>query len=829
MGETEHEQEEAAGVLSLTQVEAEERAALIDVRRYDISVDMTDLLTGTDLRCVSTISFTSRDPGTPTFVDCAATVVSARLNDVELPPAERGRIRLEDLAEENTLVVETVQPETVDGEGVHKAVDPADKEVYVWTSFEPDEARHVWACFDQPDLKAPHAFTVTAPETWRVVSNSGDPVVEDAEAPDGSPARRWTFPDTPPLSTYNPVVLAGPFHELRREIDGRDLGLLARRSLAAILERDADELFTVTGQGLEFYGEVFAMPFPQTKYDQVFLPEFGGAMENYGCVAWSDAFLSRVTPTPAELDELARVLLHEMAHMWFGNIVTMRWWDDLWLNEAFAEFACNWAMVRATRYTDAWAAHLASGKLVAYLADQGPTSHPIRQPIEDVAQAAASFDAITYPKGASTLAQLMHYIGESTFETGMAAYFSRHAWGNTTLQDLVDELAEASGRDLDAWRTSWLETAGTDLFRLERGDGSFELDATPPDESAPRRPHALDVGAYRRTPSGLERISLANVEVTGQRTPVELPADADLYLVNDDDLTFARTRPDASSRDALFELAPSLPTAISRGVAVATMWDMLTNGEARTAEVVGALTGVLRSETSDAVLEPYLQRTLAAAALWSPAAERDELTALVADACRELARTPERRQVALRGLARTATLDEVDTLLADNEDDVDLQWRLLQRRAELGGDLDDDVVRRLVDRDPDPESWVRALTVRAATPTAEDKEAVWEVLTVDRNVPISSVGSVTAAFWSPGHADLLQGYPDRYLELIPGLNAGGMIIAMVNAGRLFPPIGIDDDFLTRADEVAGSAAPVVRGRMRERADEVRRMLVARSL
>ena len=314
----------------------------------------------------------------------------------------------------------------------------------------------MWACFDQPDLKAPHAFTVTAPETWRVVSNSGDPVVEEAQAPDGSPARRWTFPDTPPLSTYNPVVLAGPFHEIRREVGGHDLGILTRRSLAALLDRDADELFTVTGQGLAFFGQVFAMPFPQTKYDQVFLPEFGGAMENYGCVAWSDAFLSRTSPTPAELDELARVLLHEMAHMWFGNIVTMRWWDDLWLNEAFAEFACNWAMVRATRYTDAWATHLAVGELSAYLADQGPMSHPIHQPIADVAQAAASFDAITYPKGASVLGQLMHYVGEPVFEAGMAAYFARHAWGNTTLQDLIDVLAEASGRDLDAWREAWL-------------------------------------------------------------------------------------------------------------------------------------------------------------------------------------------------------------------------------------------------------------------------------------------------------------------------------------------------------------------------------------
>ncbi len=814
---------------SLTQVEAEARAALLEVRGYDIEVDLTDLLTGTDLRCVSTITFTSRDPGTPTFVDCAATVVSGTLNGADLPPAENGRIALTGLAAENTLVVQTVQPRTVDGEGVHKAVDPADKEVYVWTSFEPDEARHVWACFDQPDLKAPHRFTVTAPEAWRVVSNSGDPGIEQTEAPDGSPARRWSFPATPPLSTYNPVVLAGPFHEIRRDVDGRDLGILTRRSLSRLLERDADELFTVTGQGLAFYGEVFAMPFPQAKYDQVFLPEFGGAMENYGCVAWSDAFLTRADPTPAERDLLARVLLHEMAHMWFGNIVTMRWWDDLWLNEAFAEFACNWAMVRSTRYTDAWAGHLASGKLSAYLADQGPASHPIRQPIVDVAEAAGSFDAITYPKGASTLAQLMHYIGEPVFEAGMAAYFARHAWGNTTLQDLIDELAGASGRDLNAWRTAWLETAGVDLFQLERAGSAFELVATPPDEAAPRRPHALDVGAYRRTPSGLERVDQASVEVTGPRTEVDLPLDADLYLVNDDDLTFARTRADAGSRDALFELAPLLPTAISRGVAVATVWDMLTTGDARTAEVVNALAGVLRSETADAVLEPYLALALAAVDLWSPAAERDLLSALVADACRELVATPHRRQVALRGLARTAGLEEVTELLAANEDDLDLQWRLLQRQAGLGGDVAEDAVRRLVDRDPDPDSWVRALAVRAATPTAADKEAVWQTLTVDRSVPISSVGQVATAFWTPNQVELLEPYADRYLELVPHLHAGGMIPAMVYAGRLFPPFGVDADFIARALQAAESAAPVVRKRLTERADEVRRMLVARSL
>ncbi len=376
------------------------------------------------------------------------------------------------------------------------------------------------------------------------------------------------------------------------------------------------------------------------------------------------------------------------------------------------------------------------------------------------------------------------------------------------------------------------ETAGTDLFQLERREGAdaFELVAVPPDEAAPRRPHALDIGAYRRTPSGLERVASASVEVAGPRTTVDLPLDADLYLVNDDDLTFARTRPDAGSRDALFELAPSLPTAISRGVAVATVWDMLTNGEARTAEVVQALTG--RAAGRDRGPVP---RAL-------PEARPRRLQPLVARRGARRADRPRGRRLPRPGhdtraspgrdaRARRAppASRRSPELLAQDEDDIDLQWRLLRRLAELGGDVDEDQVRRLVDRDPDPESWVRALAVRAATPTAEDKEAVWQSLTVERSVPISSVGEVATAFWAPGHVELLRPYAERYLELLPHLHAGGMIPAMVYSGRLFPPYGIDAEFIARAQEVATTAAPVVRRRLGERAEEVRRMLVARSL
>ncbi|MFI7404293.1 aminopeptidase N [Streptomyces sp. NPDC049541] len=807
------------GIRSLTRDEAEHRAALLTVERYDVDVDLTALPDGPEVRCVSTVTFTCHQPGAESFVDCAAQVVGATLNGIALTPGDDGRIPLPGLARHNVLRVESIQADTTAGEGVHKATDPADGEVYVWTSFEPDEARFVWACFDQPDLKAPHAFTVTAPAAWTVTSNSGEARIEELGT-----ARRWIFPDTPPLSTYNTVVNAGPFHEIRREADGHDLGLYARRSLAEVLDRDADEIFTLTQQGLAFYGEAFAMPFPQRRYDQVFMPEFGGAMENYGCVTWSDVFLRRAAPTPAERELLAKVLLHEMAHMWFGNIVTMRWWDDLWLNEAFAEFACHWAAERATRYTDAWAGHLVSDKLKAYLADQGPVSHPIHQPIHDVAQAASIFDNITYPKGASVLQQLMTYVGEESFRAGMAAYFARHAWGNTTLQDLIDSLGKASGRDLDGWRTAWLATAGTDRFRLEREGGSVTLVA-----AGTPRPQVLAVGAYARNGQALERTALERIEVTQPRTPVlGLPPAPDVLLINDDDLTFATARPDPTTRDALFRSAADLPTALSRGVAAATVWDMLTTGEATAVEAGQCITAVLAAETSDAVIEPYLTLAANIAELWAPPGDRAELTAAVARTCRELAADPGRRQVALRGLARSATTDEDLAWLREQAgDDVDLHWRALVRAAELGGDVSSEA-RLLLERDPDPDAWIRALTVRAAVPDAAAKAEVWQQLVVDRTVPVSGVGQVAAAFWRPGQDDLLSPYTQRYLEVIPHLHQGGMIPAMGYTSHLFPPHAIDSGYIETAQQIAAEAVPVVRNTLLERSDTVRRMLRSRS-
>lgn len=808
-------------VRSLRQEEAVERAALLSVTSYDIAVDLTALPEGPDFRAVSTIRFTAT-PGATTFVDCCAEVESATLNGVPLGTPEEGRLPLPDLAEDNLLVVASVQRDTTLGRGVHKAVDHVDDNVYLWTTFEPDEARYAWACFDQPDLKAPHAFTVTAPAGWTVVSNSGDPQVDDVDG-----ARRWTFAPTPALSTYNPVVVAGPFVEVRREVDGYELGLYARQTLASALERDADQLFTLTAQGLAFFGERFGMPFPQRSYDQVFLPEFGGAMENYGCVTWADDILRRHEPTAAEWQVFATVLLHEMAHMWFGNIVTMRWWDDLWLNEAFAEFACMWAAERATAYGDTAANNLVTDKLRAYLADQGPASHPIRQPVPSVADAESIFDSITYPKGAATLKQLMHFVGEDTFGVGMSAYFAEHAWGNTTLDDLVGALEQASGRDLQPWRAAWLETAGVDRLGIERTADGPVLTALGA-HGAPH-PQVVGVAAFRDTGEALEEVGAVQVEVTGERTPVTGLPDADLYLVNHDDATFATTRPDAAGRDVIVGRPSALPTTLARAVAMATVWDMLCNGEATAAEAVGALCDVLRVETVETVAEPCLQLALTASRRWAPESERLALEARVADAARALLAAGVVRQAALRVLAQVAAGDDdLAAVLAEADGDVDLEWYVLARRAELG-EVDADAVRALEERDPDPDAWVRALSVRTSAASAEAKEEAWTAM-IERRVPVQSTSEVAAAFWRPGQDDVLAPYAARYVEALPTLHEGGMIPGLQLTARLFPLHAVDEAWVEQARSVAAAqAAPVVVGALTERSEEVLRMVRARAL
>ncbi len=573
------------------------------------------------------------------------------------------------------------------------------------------------------------------------------------------------------------------------------------------------------------------MPFPQRRYDQVFVPDMGGAMENYGCVTWSDAAIYRSNPTHGQREARASILLHEMAHMWFGDIVTMRWWDDLWLNEAFAEWAANWATAAATQFTDKWAGFLTGAKLAGYRADRAPTTHPIRQEVRDVAQAAAGFDDITYWKGASVLKQLVAYVGEDAFVAGLQTYFAKHAWGNASLDDLVAELANASGRDLTRWVTGWLETAGTDELSLERTGDHFVLHAEGPSGGEPR-PHRLDIGVYDRGPDGLVRRELVAVHLEGRSAELSLTGGPpELLLLNDEDLTFAGVRPDDASLAALVTSAALLPRAISRAVAVQTMWDALAVGAVPAADFVQCATAVLRRETAEAVVEPFLRLAVQAAEHWSPPATRDSLLEQVADTALALADTDgPRRQAAVSTLARTANTDEQLAALRELAGtDSDLRWRALIRHAALGR-LDHDELDALKAQDPDPDAWVRALAVEAAQPDPSGKEAAWQASMVDRKVPMGSMAELAGAFWQPSQAEVLAPYVDRYAESLPELSRAGMLLAMTTSAFMFPLVGIDEAGLLRALEASGQddVSPLVRRTVVERVDQARRMLAARA-
>jgi aminopeptidase N len=514
-------------------------------------------------------------------------------------------------------------------------------------------------------------------------------------------------------------------------------------------------------------------------------------------------------------------------------MVTMRWWEDLWLNEAFAEWACHWAAEAATQFTDAWAGFLASNKLAGYAADMAPTTHPIRQAVDDVAAAAAGFDMITYPKGAAVLKQLHAFLGEDAFVEGLRRYFRKHAWGNTTLEDLMAEFSAASGRDLDAWVHGWLDTAGTDRLVLEQAGGEQAggeqvLRAEGPD-GIPPRSHRIGLGSYARQGDSLVRQRLVTVETTGESTPVPDLAGADLVLVNDEDLTFASVQPDDASVATMVDSAAALPTAISRAVAATTAWDMLVRGQLPTADVVRCITGVLRAEDVDSVVEPYLHLARDAASEWSPDVRRDELMSQVSDVCLVLAEDPTSRHAAVRTLAACAVTDEhLDRVRQLAGHDIDLRWRIQLRLAERGL-ADESEVAALRREDPDPDSWVRELAVNAARPDRAGKDRAWAAIVDEHRVPMGSMGLIRQALWQRSQAQLLVPYAERYLTLLPTLHLAGMIPSMSVSHALFPRAGVDAAFAERADAAARApgVSPIVARSVLNGTDHLRRMLRAR--
>ena len=551
---------------NLTRDEAARRASILRIERYDVEIDVTPGVTGDEntFRTVTEVTFACTEFGASVFIDLVSARVGAiEFNGAALDPStvnDGTRIELSGLAADNALRVVADVSYMQTGEGLHRFVDPVDGETYLYTQFEVADAKRMFAVFDQPDLKARFRFTVTAPDHWQVVSNSPTPVPESLR----EGVARWAFPETERLSSYVTALIAGPYHVERGELtstDGRTipLGVFCRRSLAPFL--DAAEVMALTRRGFAFYEAAFDFPYPFEKYDQLFVPEFNaGAMENAGAVTFLEDYVFRSNVPDAMVARRAVTILHELAHMWFGDLVTMTWWDDLWLNESFAEYVSTLATYEGTRFTGAWTSFNNLEKTWAYRQDQLPSTHPISADIRTIEDVEVNFDGITYAKGASVLKQLVAWVGRAEFGAGIRAYFRRHAWGNTTLHDLLAELEVTSGRDLKAWSREWLETAGVATLRPRvsiDADGRYTavtvLQEAPADWPT-LRAHRLGIGLYdlveRPGRTALERRQYIELDIDGAATDVpELVGQRqpDLLLLNDEDLAYAKIRLDERS------------------------------------------------------------------------------------------------------------------------------------------------------------------------------------------------------------------------------------------------------------------------------------------
>jgi aminopeptidase N len=780
-----------SAVPNLTRADAQARAELLQVESYDIALDLTDgggKPSERTFRSTTTVRFRASRPGASTFVDLVAeTVHSATLNgadvDVSGYTTEHGLI-LDDLAEDNTLVVDAEMLYTNTGEGLHRFVDPLDGETYLYSQFETADAKRMYACFDQPDLKATFTISAIVPEHWEVASNGRETAVEELRA-----GKLVRFATTPRISPYITALVAGPYHVVRSAHDGIDLGLWCRRTLAKHL--DADELFKVTSQGFDWYHANFGVRYAFDKYDQVFVPEFNaGAMENAGCVTFREDYVFRSKVTDARYERRGETILHEMAHMWFGDLVTMRWWDDLWLNESFATFASVLCQTRATRWKDAWTTFANAEKTWAYRQDQLPSTHPIATDAPDVQTAEVNFDGITYAKGASVLKQLVAYVGVETFLAGLREYFVEHAYGNTTLADLLRHLEHASGRDLGEWSKLWLETTGMNTIRPEfelADDGtysSFEIVQTAPNEVATTntlRPHRLAVGVYEERSGRLVRTQYVGVEITGERTPVpdlvgrEQPP---VLLVNDDDLTYCKLRLDDHSLETLrvggIEM---LRDPLPRALAWSAAWDMTRDGELPTREYLELVLAGVEQETDIGVMQSLTRQALRALEIyadptWSPqgyAAFADKaITALRAAAPgsdHQLAWAHALFAVArseahirfVRGLWDGTEV--VEGLALDDE----LRWSIVQSLSARGVIGRDDIEAEL-ERDPSAAGQRHAATARALQPTPEAKAEAWRLAVHDDSLPNAMQEAVIAGFAHPLHGDLVAPYVQRYFD-----------------------------------------------------------------
>jgi aminopeptidase N len=840
------------GIHNLTRTEAAERARLLSGISYRVSLDLTDGSGKPGERTFlsrSEIRFGCAEPGAETFVEiCAAALRTATLNGTPLDTSgyepERG-LRVPGLAAENVLVVEADCAYSTSGQGLHRSVDPVDGEVYLYSQFETNDAQRVFACFDQPDLKARHTFEVTVPSHWKVVSNA--PVA--GTAPNG-PATTVTFAEGALMSTYITAVCAGPYHEVRTEHDGIDLGVYCRASLAEHL--DADDIFEITTQGFDFYHKQFGVRYPLEKYDQLLVPEYNaGAMENFGCITISEEhYLFRSQVTGFDYEQRANTILHELAHMWFGDLVTMRWWDDLWLNESFAEWASHWCNAEATRFADAWTTFLALRKRWGYGQDQMPSTHPVYTDVPDVATVEVNFDGITYAKGASILKQIVAYVGIDAFLAGLRAYFAKHAWGNATFDDLLGALEESSGRPLREYASTWLTTAQVNTLRPEIAlDGdvyrTVAVRQEAPDGYPTLRTHRLAVGVYDLRGDRLVRRRRIELDVAGERTAIpELAGEpvADVLLINDDDLTYAKIRLDERSMDTVVSHITGFESPLPRGLVWSAALDMLRDAELPARQFLRLLAAGLPGET-DINLVSVLLRTarqainLYADPAWAPEGRElmvrtagelarrgvpgSDLQRAYAQEYAALARTPDDLTVLRGWLAGT---DVPDGLAVD----TDLRWQLVQTLVANGvygaAEIDAELAT-----DNTASGQREASMARALLPDADSKAATWQRITADTDLPNWLQRAMLQGFWHSAQLDLLAPYRDRFFADAAGVwDRFDGEVAQVFAILGYPSLLVAETTVDATDTwLSGDHPAPLRRLVTEGKDNIQRALRAR--
>ena len=846
---------------NLTRDEAHERADLLSVAAYDIALDLT---TGpTTFRTRSTVYFSVAREGASSFIDLiAASVEQITLDGESLDPAthfDGVRAQLPALSSgAHKLTIDATGVYMNTGEGLHRFVDPVDEEVYLYTQFEVADCRRMFAVFDQPDLKATFAFTVTAPAHWQVVSNEPTPDPQGVCTTGVTrevPSATWTFAPTPSMSCYITALIAGPYDVVRDKVQTRNgtvpLGILCRKSLTPHL--DADNIFDVTKRGFTFYEKEFDCAYPFTKYDQIFTPEYNmGAMENAGAVTYNEMYVFRAKVTEAIIERRALTILHELAHMWFGNLVTMQWWNDLWLNESFAEWASTTCQAEATQWDTAWTTFGTAEKSWAYQQDQLSSTHPIVADIRDLEDVEVNFDGITYAKGASVIKQLVAYVGREPFTAGIREYFSDHPWENTTLTDLLDHLVRASGRDLHAWSRLWLETAGVNTLSLAVTTDDRDVISTAVitqsavDEFPTLRPHTLAIGSYSVVGDHMERVSRVELDVAGERT--EVPAlvgqyRPDLLLVNDDDLAYAKIRLDERSMATILANPRGFTNSLPRALVLGAAWDMTRDAEMSARDFCDLVLDTLPGETDSTLLRVLLSQMQTAARLYVAQGHRHETLALVTARLRELAGSAlpgsdaqlqlvsafagyaHRNEdvVWVRGLLEGSAA--LDGLAIDTE----MRWTLLTSLATAGHAAESEIEHEL-QQDDTATGRERAARALASIPTAGAKAKAWHMVIEQEGLPNQTVDAVAQGFVKVHDTGLLTPYVEKYHTMLTTLWASRTHAIAESVVEGFYPVTLANRELVDASQswldANPEANPALRRVVSENRDGVRRALAA---